>query len=273
MTPADFNENLTCSLCKSYLIDAVTLTECLHFFCRSCLLQHLTKESRCPTCASDLGSDLSEAFVRDEILQNLVYKMVPDVYWDELKQRSEFYKKKTLSKEEKQLMFNKKLLQLASHLCAPQELVSLAVEYIPSCPPECDEKKGGGKRCDGVGTGEGVSKCTEGCGVHEGEEPMEVDEEPKPTTSAEADRLEQRHKISYTFSRYYRCPASTRIGAIRKLLEAKLLLPDIYRLYFLDVECNQTLEDDCTLQDIAYMFSWKRDSPMRILFTLQVCCA
>lgn len=28
---SDIHENITCFLCKNYLIDAVTLTECLHF--------------------------------------------------------------------------------------------------------------------------------------------------------------------------------------------------------------------------------------------------
>lgn len=60
------------------------------------------------------------------------------------------------------------------------------------------------------------------------------------------------------------------MGALRKLMEAKLEVCDTYRLLFVDPECNSTLDDCCTLQDVAYMFSWRRDSPMRILFTLQV---
>lgn len=70
--------------------------------------------------------------------------------------------------------------------------------------------------------------------------------------------------------RYFRCQASTKISALRKLLEAKLEVSDTYRLFFVDSDCNVTLDDQCTLQDVAYMFSWRRLGPMKILFTLQV---
>lgn len=75
--------------------------------CRSCLLAHLCHESRCPKCACDLGPELSEAFVRDDPLQRIVYKMVPDVYWEEMRRRGEFYKRRTISNEEKAIMFEK----------------------------------------------------------------------------------------------------------------------------------------------------------------------
>uniref|UniRef100_F1KYK1 Polycomb group RING finger protein 2 n=1 Tax=Ascaris suum TaxID=6253 RepID=F1KYK1_ASCSU len=237
MKAADFNENLCCSLCKSYLIDAVTLSECLHSFCRSCLLAHLCHESRCPKCACDLGPELSEAFVRDDPLQRIVYKMVPDVYWEEMRRRGEFYKRRTISNEEKAIMFEKNLLQLSSELCASNEMVSLCIEYVSPGPSEADE----------------ATNTIDG-------------DEMRPTTIAEADRVE---KMVTWFKRYFRCIAATTMGALRKLMEAKLEVCDTYRLLFVDPECNSTLDDCCTLQDVAYMFSWRRDSPMRILFTLQ----
>ena len=44
------NSHLTCFLCKGYLIDATTVIECLHSFCKSCIVRYLDTSSFCPTC-------------------------------------------------------------------------------------------------------------------------------------------------------------------------------------------------------------------------------
>ncbi|MGH0158513.1 UNVERIFIED_CONTAM: hypothetical protein FKN15_035579 [Acipenser sinensis] len=46
----DINAHITCHLCEGYLIDATTVTECLHTFCRSCLVKYLEENNTCPTC-------------------------------------------------------------------------------------------------------------------------------------------------------------------------------------------------------------------------------
>ncbi|VDK81706.1 unnamed protein product [Onchocerca ochengi] len=248
---ADLNENLCCSLCKSYLIDAVTLTECLHSYCRACLLDNIEKDEvyHCTKCTASFGKDLSDAFVRDDTLQKLVYKMVPEVYWQELLQRGEFLKKRIVSPDEKATILDKKLMQLASELCAPNEMVSLCLEYISPGISDNDASEDNKDK-------EAISASR-------------LLDDNKPSTVAEADRLEKQEAMLTTFRRYFRCQASTKISALRKLLEAKLEVSDTYRLFFVDSDCNVTLDDQCTLQDVAYMFSWRRLGPMKILFTLQ----
>ncbi|KAK9872065.1 hypothetical protein WA026_015313 [Henosepilachna vigintioctopunctata] len=46
----EINSYLTCHLCKGYLIDATTISECLHSFCRSCIIKFLEDNSFCPVC-------------------------------------------------------------------------------------------------------------------------------------------------------------------------------------------------------------------------------
>uniref|UniRef100_A0A8C6FZ16 Polycomb group RING finger protein 6 n=1 Tax=Moschus moschiferus TaxID=68415 RepID=A0A8C6FZ16_MOSMO len=41
---------ILCSICKGYLIDATTITECLHTFCKSCIVRHFYYSNRCPKC-------------------------------------------------------------------------------------------------------------------------------------------------------------------------------------------------------------------------------
>ncbi len=46
----ELNENITCKICRGYLIDATTVTECLHTFCKSCIVKHLEDSNTCPEC-------------------------------------------------------------------------------------------------------------------------------------------------------------------------------------------------------------------------------
>ncbi|XP_061645053.1 polycomb group RING finger protein 5-B isoform X2 [Phyllopteryx taeniolatus] len=46
----DFNHFITCYLCGGYLIKPVTVTECLHTFCKSCIVQHFEESNDCPKC-------------------------------------------------------------------------------------------------------------------------------------------------------------------------------------------------------------------------------
>ena len=46
---AGMRDEVTCSLCTGYLVDPHSLG-CSHTFCRTCVLQELAENSRCPTC-------------------------------------------------------------------------------------------------------------------------------------------------------------------------------------------------------------------------------
>ena len=37
-------------ICHGYLVDATTVTECLHTFCKSCIVKHLEDSNTCPEC-------------------------------------------------------------------------------------------------------------------------------------------------------------------------------------------------------------------------------
>lgn len=39
------NPYITCSICQGYLIDATTVIDCLHTFCKSCLLKYFEGKS------------------------------------------------------------------------------------------------------------------------------------------------------------------------------------------------------------------------------------
>jgi hypothetical protein len=89
------NEHLTCHLCSGYLIDAWTINECLHSFCRACIFSYFNdndENTTCPTCSSipHPGNPLL-GITKDCWLQQLVYKLVPSLFKREMCQRRTFY--------------------------------------------------------------------------------------------------------------------------------------------------------------------------------------
>ncbi|ONK65223.1 uncharacterized protein A4U43_C07F34940 [Asparagus officinalis] len=70
---------MTCPLCKKLLRDATTIYECLHTFCRKCILEKLTDEEVdcCPICNIDLGCVPVEKLRPDHSLQDVRAKIFP----------------------------------------------------------------------------------------------------------------------------------------------------------------------------------------------------
>ncbi|XP_008788123.1 E3 ubiquitin protein ligase DRIP2-like isoform X1 [Phoenix dactylifera] len=70
---------MKCPLCHKLLRDATTITECLHTFCRKCILEKLNDEEVdcCPICNIDLGCTPIEKLRPDHNLQEVRAKIFP----------------------------------------------------------------------------------------------------------------------------------------------------------------------------------------------------
>ncbi|EMP38545.1 Polycomb group RING finger protein 3 [Chelonia mydas] len=90
----DINAHITCRLCNGYLIDATTVTECLHTFCRSCLVKYLEENNTCPTCRIVIHQSHPLQYIgHDRTMQDIVYKLVPGLQDAEMRKQREFYHK------------------------------------------------------------------------------------------------------------------------------------------------------------------------------------
>ena len=69
----DVNAHLVCRLCDGYYRDAHTITECLHTFCKGCLLRHLETAPApvCPHCNAGLGPHPMQGILHDRTMQPL----------------------------------------------------------------------------------------------------------------------------------------------------------------------------------------------------------
>ena len=138
----DLSELITCSLCKGFLIDAVTIDLCMHSFCRPCAITNLKEQQEqqqkqlqlhqqdhdnhpdtdtqldqkpqqesppleCPECKTAIKDKrFLNRLKLDTTLQSIVYKLVPNLYEKEMHRRRKFYaSKKDSIQRQKQEMF------------------------------------------------------------------------------------------------------------------------------------------------------------------------
>ncbi|XP_055469725.1 polycomb group RING finger protein 5 isoform X2 [Psammomys obesus] len=89
----DFNPYITCSICKGYLIKPTTVTECLHTFCKTCIVQHFEDSNDCPRCGNQVHETNPLEMLRlDNTLEEIIFKLVPGLR-EQLQRELEFWKK------------------------------------------------------------------------------------------------------------------------------------------------------------------------------------
>ncbi|PUZ37095.1 hypothetical protein GQ55_9G090200 [Panicum hallii var. hallii] len=70
---------MKCPLCQGLLREATAITQCLHTFCRVCIMEKINDEDVdcCPVCNIDLGCDPEEKLRPDHNLQDIRNKLFP----------------------------------------------------------------------------------------------------------------------------------------------------------------------------------------------------
>lgn len=103
------NPHITCPLCKGYFVEATTVTDCLHTFCKSCLLKHFENVNNCcPKCNNLIHQSHPSHYVSfDRTMQELVYKLVPNMQTRE---------------EENQIVFIRTLKAETGDVSSPEKL-------------------------------------------------------------------------------------------------------------------------------------------------------
>ncbi|TRZ00289.1 hypothetical protein DNTS_009898 [Danionella cerebrum] len=77
----ELNPHLMCVLCGGYFIDATTIIECLHSFCKMCIVRYLETNKYCPACDVQVHKTKPLLNIRsDKTLQDIVYKLVPGLF-------------------------------------------------------------------------------------------------------------------------------------------------------------------------------------------------
>lgn len=134
----DLNPHLICVLCGGYYVDATTIIECLHSFCKACIVRYLETNKYCPICDVQVHKTRPLQNIRsDKTLQDIVYKLVPGLFQKEMRYRREFYAKHPEAQPTSHIDQGEDSDQ--SHIYTPDESISLSLEYFRS--PTSDKEE------------------------------------------------------------------------------------------------------------------------------------
>ncbi|XP_076284860.1 uncharacterized protein LOC143211257 [Lasioglossum baleicum] len=238
----EVNPYLVCLLCRGYLIDATTVVECLHSFCRSCILKHLSTEAQCPSCEHVLNK-AKPNIKADKALQEIVYKLVPGLYHKEMRKRREFYKKHPehadfATPEQRGEDVSGRLI------FAPEDAVSLSLEYLPP----------------------GADPLTILLSTNDDATNLNGLNNQNSNNNNASNNNTGSHNVNATSNRrYLQCPALVTIAHLKKFLALKYSV-DMTR-YAIEI-CHRRapLPEHWTLMDVAYIYAWKRNAPMRFFY-------
>ncbi|XP_075212334.1 uncharacterized protein LOC142319204 [Lycorma delicatula] len=143
----DLNAHLICVLCGGYFIDATSISECLHSFCKSCIVKYLETNKFCPICDVQLHKAEPLLSIRpDKTLQRLVYKMVPGLYSIEMQKRRQFYLNTEIESSTDTDVSCDQALALHEQqrsgniYYSPEDSISLSLEYYISGNKNSEEK-------------------------------------------------------------------------------------------------------------------------------------
>jgi hypothetical protein len=90
-----------CKLCKGYFREAHTIPECLHTFCKSCLVQRLRQSPQCPEPGCQCKTSL-HAIKLDRNIDSLFQKLFPDVQKQDDELEEKWYQENNIRMPEKQ---------------------------------------------------------------------------------------------------------------------------------------------------------------------------
>lgn len=232
------NPHISCKICKGYLIDATTVTECLHTFCKSCLVKHLEEHNTCPTCDIVIHQSHPLNYISyDRTMQDIVYKLVSNLQSSETKREKDFYKKRGLP--------------------YPKE----------NNPP--NEKDGGGVFSSKHHQSEAIKTASNGASPNGGHA-EETGDYHRSDEQVNIVLESQNGALKSMKRKYIRCSSHTTITHIKKFVATKIY-NSAEKYKDIDILCNdEPLGKDHTLKFVT-VTRWRfKEPPMRLCYRPRV---
>ncbi|XP_059357979.1 polycomb complex protein BMI-1-B [Carassius carassius] len=127
----ELNPHLMCVLCGGYFIDATTIVECLHSFCKMCIVRYLETSKYCPICDVQVHKTKPLLNIRsDKTLQDIVYKLVPGLFKNEMKRRRDFYAEHPVDATNGSNEDRGEVADEDKRIIADDEIISLSIEFF-----------------------------------------------------------------------------------------------------------------------------------------------
>uniref|UniRef100_A0A8C6LP42 Bmi1 polycomb ring finger oncogene 1a n=1 Tax=Nothobranchius furzeri TaxID=105023 RepID=A0A8C6LP42_NOTFU len=127
----ELNPHLICVLCGGYFIDATTIIECLHSFCKMCIVRYLESSKYCPICDVQVHKTKPLLNIRsDKTLQDIVYKLVPGLFKNEMKRRRDFYAEHPVDASNGSHEDRGEVADEDKRIITDDEIISLSIEFF-----------------------------------------------------------------------------------------------------------------------------------------------
>lgn len=247
------NEMITCKICHGYLIDATTVTECLHTFCKSCIVKHLEDSNVCPECENMIHQSHPLDYIAfDRTMQDLVYKIVPDLEADEYKRERKFYTERGLPCPKDQALeqeSEEKRAAEAEAAMTPDANTNMDFHRF-------DEQVNLLLECKHIDEQNGNETNHKGSDKGHGKKDLEENGQGKVHGSSKNPPILKR--------KFLRCSSLATVTHLKKFI-AKKLLTSLDRYKDVDIMCNdEPLYKDHTLK-FVYVTRWRtKEPPMRL---------
>lgn len=225
----DLNPHVVCSLCAGYFVDATTITECLHTFCKSCIVKYFQTSKNCPMCSLQIHETQPLFNLRlDRTMQDIVAKVVPGILEAEDKRRREFYALRGMAvgkpaqdeneneKPTRETVVKRDYSE-TKNLYREDEQVLLCVERYEESPEENEEETDNNLPATTVGT---LSK------------------------------------------KYIRCSARMMVAQLQKLLRMKLNIPHEKEV---EIVCNEHVIHPFRTMKFIWISEWLGKAPPMVL--------
>ena len=231
------NEMITCKICSGYLIDATTVTECLHTFCKSCIVKHLEDANSCPECDDLIHQSHPLDYIAfDRTMQDLVYKIVPDLEKGEYDRERKFYADRGLP-------------------CPKDQLA----EENEEAKNEAEEEE---SRTPDANTNMDFHRFDEQVSLL-----LECND---PAVGSAANGGSSSSPLKGLKRKFIRCSSLATVTHMKKFV-AKKLLNSVERYKDIEITCNdEPLYKDHTLK-FVYVTRWRtKEPPMRLMYKTKV---
>ncbi|XP_061442241.1 polycomb complex protein BMI-1 isoform X1 [Rhineura floridana] len=231
----ELNPHLMCVICGGYFIDATTIIECLHSFCKTCIVHYLETSKYCPICDVQVHKTRPLLNIRsDKTLQDIVYKLVPGLFKNEMKRRRDFY---------------------AAHPSA---------DDVNCCENFCAAANGSNEDRGEV--------ADEDKRIITDDEIISLSIEffDQNRLERKGNKEKEKPKEEVNDKRYLRCPAAMTVMHLRKFLRSKMDIPNTLQIDVMYEE--EPLKDYYTLMDIAYIYTWRRNGPLPLKYRVRPTC-
>ena len=260
---SDLNAMITCNICHGYLIDATTVTECLHTFCKSCIVKHLEDNNTCPECDDLIHQSHPLDYVAfDRTLQDLVYKIVPGLEQDEHDRERKFYADRGLpcpkdqAPEEDEEDEDEENESKADNGTPDTETnmdyhrFDEQVNLLLECKARVDDAS---DQDETVSEAKGEKEKSEG-------DQSKASTSSATSTSPAKDSRSQQQQLKGLKRKFVRCSSLATVTHLKKFI-AKKLLHSVDRYKDLDIMCNdEPLYKDHTLK-FVYVTRWRTKEP------------